>query len=54
MPQLHLPRSLHDLFVYEFPYDFLASQGAISYYVRVYTAYDHLAISFGDKLGQTL
>ena len=53
MPRLHLPQS-YDLFVYEIPYDFSASYAAISYGVCVYIAYDHLAISFGDKLGQNL
>ena len=27
MPQLHLPRSLYDLFVYDFPYDFFGIVG---------------------------
>ena len=31
---------------------FSASQAAISYDLCVYFAYDHLTISFGDKLGQ--
>ena len=52
MPRLHLPRSSYDLFVNDFLYDFLASLAAISYDVCVYIAYDHLMISFGDKLGQ--
>ena len=54
MPRLHLPRSSYDLFVYDFPYDFF---GIVSYDVCVYIAriaYDHLTISFGGKLGQTL
>ena len=54
MPRLHLPRSSYDLFVYDFPYDFLASWAAISYDVCVYIAYDHLTISIGDKLEQNL
>ena len=52
MPRLHLPRSSYDLFIYDILYDFLASQAAISYYVCVYIAYDHLTISFVDKLEQ--
>ena len=47
---LYLPRSLYVLFVY----DFLGIIGAISYDVCVYIAYDHLAISFGYKLGHNL
>ena len=50
MPQLHLPRSSYNLFVY----DFLASLAAISYDVYVYISYNHLTIFFGDKLGQIL
>ena len=33
---------------------FSALYAAISYDVCVYIAYDHLTISFGDKLGQNL
>ena len=55
LPRLHLPRSSYDLFVYDFPYDFFSIVDG--YKLRrmcVYIAYDHLTISFGDKLGQIL
>ena len=51
MPRLHLPRSSYDLLIYDFHFDFSASEAAISYDVCGYIAYDHLAIYFGDKLG---
>ena len=54
MPRLYLPRSSYDLFVYDFLYDFSASWVAIRHDVCVYIAYDHLTISFGDKLGKNL
>ena len=54
MPPLHLPRSLYNLFVYNIPYNFFGIVGSISHNVCVYIAYNHLAISFGDKLGQKL
>ena len=54
MPRLHLPRLSYDLLVYNFLYDFFGIIGALSYDVCVYIAYDHLTISFSDKLGQKL
>ena len=44
MHRFHLLRSSYDLFVYDFLYDFFGIVG--------YIAYDHLTISFGDKLEQ--
>ena len=49
MPRLHLLRSSHDLFVYDFPYDFFGILAAISYDVCVYIAYDQLTISLATN-----
>ena len=49
-----MPRSSYDLFVYEFPYDFFGIVGGYKLRRCVYIAFDHLAISFGDILGQNL
>ena len=51
MHRLHLPRSSYDLFVYHFLYDFFGIVGGYKLR-RVYIAYDHLTISFSDKLEQ--
>ena len=53
--RLYASRLSYDLFVYDFLYDFFGIVGGYMlqmYDVCVYIAYDHLTISFGDKLGQ--
>ena len=54
MAQLHLTWASYDLFVYDFRYDFQASQVGLNYDVCVHILFDHHVISLGDKPGQHL